>query len=277
VEDVGGLVDDKVGKGVLLVEIGQGDVACGFLAQPYDLRSVWPKQGRTHAAEVQVRQVPRAMGHVHSSSTCSMFAAVRKTSDFSSTAIRWPGKKHPGEIMPNTDPNITAQVETFTQQLVATVEAAVAQRIQAALAGAFGVPQKRGPGRPPKQAVAHVAVERTVERKKPPKQICPVPGCKNPAAPVFGMVCKDHKNVAKSKIKKYRALRKAALAGAARPAGKKKARKVTPKVARARKLQGQYLGALKSLTGADRAKVKQTAAEKGVAEAVKLAQTMKRA
>jgi hypothetical protein len=51
----------------------------------------------------------------------------------------------------------------------------------------------------------------------------------------------------------------------------------TPKVARARKLQGQYLGALKSLTGADRAKVKKTAAEKSVAEAVKLAQSIKKA
>ena len=178
--------------------------------------------------------------------------------------------------MPHTDPIITAQVESFTQQLVATVEAAVAQRIQAALAGAFGVPQKRGPGRPPKQAVAHVAVE----RKKPPKQLCPVPGCKNPAAPVFGMVCRDHKNVAKSKIKKYRQERregKVTQATGAKPAMAKKVKKVTPKVKRARKLQGQYLGALKSLTGADRAKVKQTAAEKGVAEAVKLAAGMKKA
>ena len=182
--------------------------------------------------------------------------------------------------MPNTDPNITAQVESFTQQLIATVEAAVAQRIQAALAGAFGVPQKRGPGRPPKQAVAHVAVERTAERKKPPKQLCPVPGCKNVAAPIFGMVCKDHKNLAKSKIKKYREERRAGKVtqvAEARPAAAKKVKKVTPKVARARKLQGQYLGALKSLTGADRAKVKQTAAEKGVAEAVKLALSMKKA
>jgi hypothetical protein len=184
--------------------------------------------------------------------------------------------------MPHTDPNITAQVETFTQQLIATVEAAVAQRIQAALAGAFGIPQKRGPGRPPKQAVAHVApvaVKRTAERKKPPKQLCPVPGCRNPAAPIFGMVCKGHKNVAKSKIKKYREERregKVAQATGARPVAKK-VKKATPKVKRARKLQGQYLGALKSLTGSDRAKVKQTAAEKGVAEAVKLAQTMKKA
>ena len=181
--------------------------------------------------------------------------------------------------MPNTDPNITAQIETFTQQLVATVEAAVAQRIQAALAGAFGVQQKRGPGRPPKQAVAHVA---PVAAPKPArkKQLCPVPGCTNPAAPIFGMVCRDHKNVAKSKIKKYRDARREGTvirAPGARLATPKKAKKATPKVARARKLQGQYLGALKSLTGADRARVKQTAADKGVAEAVKLAAGIKRA
>jgi hypothetical protein len=185
--------------------------------------------------------------------------------------------------MHNTDPHITAQIEIFTQQIVATVEAAVAQRIQAALADAFGVPQKRGPGRPPKQAVAHVAplaVERTAGKKTRPRQLCPVPGCKNVAAPIFGMVCKDHKNVAKSKIKKYREERregKVTQATGAKPATARKAKKVTPKVKRARKLQGQYLGALKSLTGADRAKVKQTAAEKGVAEAVKLALGMKKA
>jgi hypothetical protein len=52
--------------------------------------------------------------------------------------------------------------------------------------------------------------------------------------------------------------------------------KATPKVARARKLQGQYLGALKSLTGAARAKVKATAKNKSVAEAVKLALSLKK-
>jgi hypothetical protein len=36
-----------------------------------------------------------------------------------------------------------------------------------------------------------------------------VPGCKNPAAPVFGMVCAKHKDVAKSKIKKFREARRA--------------------------------------------------------------------
>ena len=183
--------------------------------------------------------------------------------------------------MSNTDPNITAQIETFTQQLVATVEAAVAQRIQAALAGAFGVPQKRGPGRPPKQAVEHVApvaVKRTAERKKPPRQLCPVPGCKNVAAPIFGMVCKDHKNVAKSKIKKYREERKAKAgkATAVKAAPARKAAKASPKLARARKLQGQYLGALKSLGDSEKAKVKAVAKDKGVAEALKLAASLKK-
>jgi hypothetical protein len=106
-----------------------------------------------------------------------------------------------------------------------------------------------------------------------------VPGCTSPAAPVFGMVCKQHKNVAKAKIKKYREARRegtVSQATGARPATPKKMKKATPKVARARKLQGQYLGALKSLKGADRAMVKKTAAEKGVAEAVKLSQSLKK-
>ena len=112
------------------------------------------------------------------------------------------------------------------------------------------------------------------------KQLCPVPGCKNVAAPVFGMVCRDHKSVAKSKIRKYREERRegrVTQATGAKPATPKKMKKATPKVARARKLQGQYLGALKSLKGADRAKVKAVAKDKGVVAAVKMAAGMKKA
>ncbi len=115
--------------------------------------------------------------------------------------------------------NITAIVETFASQITAAVEASVSQRLQAAIAGAFGAPQKRGPGRPPKQALA----------------------------PVTAI------------------------------SAEKKTRTATPKAIRARKLQGQYMGALKSLKGANRAKVKAVAKEKGVAEAVKLALGMKKA
>lgn len=42
-----------------------------------------------------------------------------------------------------------------------------------------------------------------------PIQLCPVPGCKERAAPVFGMVCGKHKNISKATIAKYRAARKA--------------------------------------------------------------------
>ena len=51
------------------------------------------------------------------------------------------------------------------------------------------------------------------------------------------------------------------MAPVAGVAGKKKATKVSPNVARARKLQGQYLGALRTLSAADKAKVKALAKE----------------
>jgi hypothetical protein len=117
--------------------------------------------------------------------------------------------------------NITALVEAFAKQLVAVTEAAASERIQAALSSAFGVPAKRGPGRPPKQAA--------VAAEKPAKK------------PVVG----------------------------------RKPLKLSPKGLKVRRLQGQYLGALRALTGANRAKVKAVAKDKGVAEAVKLALTLK--
>jgi hypothetical protein len=46
---------------------------------------------------------------------------------------------------------------------------------------------------------------------------------------------------------------------------------MTPKARAARKIQGQYLGRLRKLTGANRAKVKAVAKQKGVAAAVKVA------
>jgi hypothetical protein len=110
------------------------------------------------------------------------------------------------------DTDLSRLVTNFTVQLATLMEQTMAQRIQAALDGAIA-PPKRGRGRPPKDGFSLAAY--TVATKKRPKQLCPVPGCKNPAAPVFGMVCADHKNVAKSKIKEYRAKRRAAKAAKA--------------------------------------------------------------
>jgi hypothetical protein len=103
--------------------------------------------------------------------------------------------------------NVRSLIEDFTNQLAAALESQATERARLAVESAFGVKRR---GRPPK--VSSIATEKK-PRKKVPRQLCPVPGCKNPAAPVFGMVCAKHKDVAKAKIKKYREARKAKKLG----------------------------------------------------------------
>lgn len=109
----------------------------------------------------------------------------------------------------NRTGSIAGIVSDFVDQLTSAMEDEVLSRAREAVLSAVGggatgrgpgrpAALKRGPGRPPGRP-----------RKKPPIQYCPVPGCKNRAAPVFGMVCGEHKNVSKALIKKYRAQRKA--------------------------------------------------------------------
>jgi hypothetical protein len=116
--------------------------------------------------------------------------------------------------------SIKAAIEEFTQRLHAILEGEATERARAAVLNAFGVGAPKRRGRPPKAATALAPVGKLATlttttqaakkpRKKMPPQFCPVPGCKNKAAPIFGMVCSKHKDVAKSKIKKYRDARKA--------------------------------------------------------------------
>jgi len=114
---------------------------------------------------------------------------------------------------------IQSIVDDFAQQLSALIEAQVVSRARDAVAQALGGAKgKRGPGRPPKLvslALASASLSSPKKRrKKAPPQLCPVPGCKNRAAPIFGMVCSDHKNVSKTKIKQYREARRAKKTGA---------------------------------------------------------------
>lgn len=90
--------------------------------------------------------------------------------------------------------DIQALVSDFAGQIQALIERQVIDRARIAVAAALGADG------------AHGSFKR---RKKLPPQLCPVPGCKNKAAPVFGMVCADHKGIAKAKIKKYRERRRA--------------------------------------------------------------------
>jgi hypothetical protein len=105
---------------------------------------------------------------------------------------------------------ISSLTEAFARQLASVVEQAAAERIQSAILGGLGGGAVRGPGRPRKGGLAGLSIALAAPRRKAPKQLCPVPGCKNAAAPVFGMVCAKHKDVAKAKIKKYREDRRAA-------------------------------------------------------------------
>lgn len=130
-------------------------------------------------------------------------------------------------IAPQMD-NVRFLIETFTNHLTTILDRQAQERARDAVESAFGS-GKRGPGRPPKIAsiavtgsafgsgkrgpgrppkIASIAVARKA-RRKGPKQLCPVPGCKNAAAPVFGMVCSKHKDLPKAKIKEYREARRA--------------------------------------------------------------------
>jgi hypothetical protein len=131
---------------------------------------------------------------------------------------------------------IQSVIQKFTTELTALLDGQALERARAAVLAAFGggerVAARRG--RPPKAKPAQVAATKAPTKKvrrKAPKQFCPVPGCKNPAAPVFGMVCAKHKGVAKSKIRKYREARRAKKLGVKVP----KAKKRGPTKARGRK------------------------------------------
>jgi hypothetical protein len=106
---------------------------------------------------------------------------------------------------------IRTLIEDFANKLSALMEGQALDRARLAVESALGVSKPRR-GRPPKNAVAAIAPLAVVgrkKRKKGPKQLCPVPGCKNPAAPVFGMVCAKHKDLPKAQIKKFREARRA--------------------------------------------------------------------
>jgi hypothetical protein len=125
--------------------------------------------------------------------------------------------------------NLNAIVNDFANQLSALIEREVTKRSQAAVLAAFGSPPRRGPGRPLKlTALAEPAVAAVKKaRRKGPIQLCPVPGCKNPAAPIFGMVCAKHKDLPKAKIRKFREVRKAKKLGLQPPKAVKRRAKKT--------------------------------------------------
>jgi hypothetical protein len=106
--------------------------------------------------------------------------------------------------------DIHSIVQDFVSRLSSLIEEDAVTRARTVVLSAFGVGAgRRGPGRPPGPGGTGRS-----QRRKGPIQLCPVPGCKNRAAPVFGMVCAKHKDLPKAKIKKYRERRRAQKAAA---------------------------------------------------------------
>ena len=128
------------------------------------------------------------------------------------------------------DTEVMDLVLDFAAKLTNAVDRAALTSAKSALDLQLGPPPARGNGQGRGKAFASVADARaampglfsaTKPRKKPPLQLCPVPGCKNPAAPVYGMVCGEHKDMPKGKIKKYREQRRAAAERTAKTKAKK--------------------------------------------------------
>ena len=125
--------------------------------------------------------------------------------------------------------NVQSLIENFTTRLASLLESRTLERAREAVESALGV---KRPGRPVK--ITTIAIGRK-PRKKPPVQLCPVPGCRSPAAPVYGMVCAQHKDVSKAKIKKYREARRDKKLGIKRPKAVRRAKPIKKKVVKQEK------------------------------------------
>ncbi|HVV49534.1 MAG TPA: hypothetical protein VHO06_07740 [Polyangia bacterium] len=103
-------------------------------------------------------------------------------------------------------------VQQFVDRLASLVEQDTVSRAREAVMTAFG---GNAPAALLRGAGKGLGLRK---RRKGPIQLCPVPGCTNRAAPVFGMVCAKHKGLPKADIKKYREQRRAAKAKAKKAA-----------------------------------------------------------
>ena len=149
--------------------------------------------------------MPLGQVWVHFAASVVEPCSLKPIGELTSTVSKRPSiRYYPRMANPLTD-----LISEFAPRLTVLVQAQAVERARASVNAALGMSTpKRGPGRPPKASTAVSPVAKKA-RKKPPRQLCPVPGCKNTAAPIFGMVSAKPKGVKKSLIKKYREARKA--------------------------------------------------------------------
>jgi len=113
-------------------------------------------------------------------------------------------------------PTLHDLIQQFVDQLSDAIESQAMARAREAVESALGVHalsgRRNGHANGSNGAGAALRSLSSLgkrPRKKAPIQLCPVPGCSERAAPVFGMVCAKHKDLPKAKIKKYREARRA--------------------------------------------------------------------
>lgn len=104
---------------------------------------------------------------------------------------------------------VQKRIEKFVSELIDYVRAEVrAEMLEAITGGSRSIHTRVGA----KKLIDGISVVQR-QRRKGPVQLCPIPNCKNRAAPVFGMVCAAHKGTPKALIKKYRDARRASKEG----------------------------------------------------------------
>lgn len=104
---------------------------------------------------------------------------------------------------------VTKLIEKFASDLTRTIAAREEQALAAVRAGIMTGLAVGGANVSPRAVADSIAKATSKPRRKTPPQLCPVPHCKHRAAPIFGMVCGDHRKVPKAQIKKFREARRA--------------------------------------------------------------------
>jgi hypothetical protein len=105
---------------------------------------------------------------------------------------------------------IQSLTHEFQNKMIALIDEAAAEKARNVVAGAFLADMKTYlPKNKSKYLGEASHTKDKLMRRKGPIQLCPVPRCKERAAPVFGMLCAKHKSTPKKLVAKYRAARRA--------------------------------------------------------------------
>lgn len=99
-------------------------------------------------------------------------------------------------------------IKKLTQQFAINLHGALDQMVeQRARELVIGIIDRASVGTPPKP-VRPAEIEKP--RRKPPRQLCPIPDCKASAAPIYNMLCHSHKDTAPKKVAQFRKARRLA-------------------------------------------------------------------